>query len=541
MKTINHRFQKVTSPRFQKTAYLRLQTTLCLSSACMSSLNAVNVKEEPQRPNILFIMSDDHAEAAISAYGSELSKLAPTPNIDRVAHEGAILKANYCCNSLSGPSRAAVMSGMHSHANGFMKNGNKFDGSQELLQKIMQRNGYQTAIIGKWHLNTKPTGFDYWNILHDQGEYYNPDFIDEKDTTKVKGYVTDLITQMCKQWIAGRASEKPFFLMMHHKAPHRNWWPAERHYHTYDHVKFPVPETFFDDYKGRDAAQKQKMNIYRDMYEGHDLKMSIASGSDSLRFDPWPHLFNRMNAQQRENFNNNYRPKNDEFHAHKYNEEETALWKYQRYVSEYLATIASVDESVGEMLDYLQRQGLLENTIVIYCSDQGFYLGEHGWFDKRFMYEESMKMPFVIRYPKQIKAGTEVAKLTQNIDFAPTLLDMCGIETPPRMQGISFKPLLENKKVKNWRTSLYYHFYEFPGFHSVQRHFGVKTGRYKLICFYMTGQWELYDLKKDPTEIQNLYGQPGTEKITAQLKQEIERLQKQYNVPQRLTVNDSKK
>ncbi|WP_337941639.1 sulfatase [Parabacteroides sp.] len=501
---------------------------------CLPVLSAD--KNGQKRPNILYIMSDDHAETAISAYGSSVSRLAPTPSIDRIAREGALLKANYCCNSLSGPSRAAVMTGLHSHANGFMQNGNRFDGSQELLQKILQRNNYQTAIIGKWHLNSRPTGFDYWCILNDQGEYYNPDFITENDTSCVEGYVTDIITDKCIDWLNHRDMNKPFFLMMHHKACHRNWWPAERHYHLYDHTVFPVPENFFDRYKNRVAAQKQKMNIYRDMYEGHDLKMSVSPGSDSLRYDPWPHLFNRMTLEQRLRFNANYRPKNDSFWAqHITNEEELAQWKYQRYMQEYMSTVAAVDESVGEMLLYLEEQGLLDNTIIVYTSDQSFYLGEHGWFDKRFMYEESMKMPFMIRYPKDIQAGTEVSKLTQNIDFAPTFLNMCNIAVPEYMQGVSFLPLLRKEKADYWRNSLYYHYYEYPGFHSVQKHFGVRTLRYKLICFYEIGIWELYDLENDPHEMNNIYGQPGTEWITGELKREIKRLQHLYEVPEKYT------
>ena len=279
---------------------------LCLPLVC-------SCNREPARPNILFIMSDDHAEAAISAYGSPISKLAPTPNIDRIAHEGAIFNANYCCNSLSGPSRAAIMTGLHSHANGFMRNGNTFDGSQETLQKILGRNGWQTALIGKWHLNGKPEGFGYWTILNDQGEYYNPDFISENDTVRIDGYVTDIITEKCKKWIGERDKDRPFFLMMHHKACHRNWWPAERHYGKYDNVEFPLPETFFDDYSGRKAAKLQKMNIYRDMYEGHDLKMNVARGCDSLRFDPWPHLFKRMTPEQTQRFNDYYIARNDRF------------------------------------------------------------------------------------------------------------------------------------------------------------------------------------------------------------------------------------
>jgi len=489
---------------------------------------------EVKRPNIIFIMSDDHAVQAISAYGHSLSKLASTPNIDRLAKHGALFTANYCGNSICGPSRAAILTGKHSHLNGFMQNSNKsFDGSQETLPKILQRNGYETAIVGKWHLISQPTGFDYWKILNDQGEYNNPDFITEKDTTRYPGYVTDLITDFTKEWLSGRDKEKPFFLMMHHKAPHRNWVPAERHYNIYDNTVFPLPENYFDDYEGRYAASHQKMNIYRDMYEGHDLKMVVSRGSDSLRFDPWPHVFmGKMTSDEKQRYRVAYREKNDLFFDLDQNDEKSvAIWKFQRYMQEYMATIKSVDESVGEILDYLDKNGLTDNTIVVYTTDQGFYLGEHGWFDKRFMYEESMIMPLLMRYPGKINPGKKVSKLTQNIDFAPTFLDYCGIEIPKEMQGVSFRPLLENKSVKNWRESLYYHYYEFPGFHSVRAHYGIKTDRYKLIHFYKENNWELFDLKSDPHEMNNISGRRGTEKITSKLKSELQRLQKHYEVP----------
>lgn len=509
-----------------------MKRTVITGLALLSAFYAYGQKAK-QQPNIIFIMSDDHAGQAISAYGHPVSKMAPTPNIDKIAENGAIFMNNYCCNSISGPSRAAILTGKHSHENGFMKNSNKgFDGSQQTLPKILQANGYQTAIIGKWHLVSKPTGFDHWIILNDQGDYCNPYFITEQDTTRYMGYVTDLITDFTKSWLDNRNKEKPFFLMMHHKAVHRNWVPAERHYRLYEHTTFPMPGNYFDDYEGRSAASQQKMNIYRDMYEGHDLKMVAGINSDSLLYDPWPHAFlDTMTDAERKCFIEAYRERNNDFYTTKRTEKEVAEWKYQRYMQDYMATVKSLDESVGDILDYLKENGLDENTIVIYTSDQGFYLGEHGWFDKRFMYEESFCMPMVMSYPGHIKAGTKVQGLTQNIDFAPTFLDMCGIEIPKDMQGISFKRLLENGKTpKDWRKSLYYHYYEFPGFHSVRAHYGVKMERYKLMYFYKEDIWELYDLKKDPAEMHNIYGQKGTEKITKELKQELLRLQDEYKV-----------
>lgn len=492
---------------------------------------------ESQSPNILFIMSDDHAEAAISAYGSEISQLAPTPNIDRIASEGAIFQSNYCCNSISGPSRAAVLTGKHSHLNGFSQNNREgFDGSQTTLPKLLQKAGYNTAVIGKWHLNTLPTGFNYYDILIDQGEYYNPYFISAGDTLREMGYTTDIITRKSLDWIKNATPDRPFFLMMHHKAPHRNWVPAPRYYNLYDSVVFPIPSNYFDDYKGRIAAAKQEMNIYRDMYEGHDLKMTKGIDNDSLLFDPWPHAFlETMTEAERHIYHQAYRNKNNEFYKVQRTEKEKAEWKLQRYLQEYLSTIKSVDESVGELLTFLEQNGLDKNTIVVYTSDQGFYLGEHGWFDKRFMYEESMKMPLLMRYPPFIQAGTKVSNLTQNIDFAPTFLDFCGLTAPSEMQGVSFKTLLNdsNGKQKEWREYLYYHYYEYPGFHSVFAHFGIKGQRYKLIYFYEQDLWELFDIVEDPSEMNNIYGRKGMEKIEKQLKNSLDSLQEVYQLPEK--------
>ncbi|PXY03138.1 sulfatase [Marinifilum breve] len=512
----------------------KLANTIWCSAGALALLSACDAKPkelEPKQPNIVYIMADDHAVQAISAFDHPLSKLAPTPNIDRIAKGGAMFTNSFCTNSICGPSRAVILTGKFSHVNGFMQNrGGKFDGNQPTFPKHLQKEGYETAMIGKWHLNCEPTGFDYWNVLNDQGEYYNPDFTENGVTEKKDGYVTDLITDYTINWLEEkRDKSKPFMLMMHHKAPHRNWLPAERHYNLYDTVEFPIPATYFDNYEGRRAAEEQEMNIYRDMYEGHDLKMTIAKGSDSLRYDRWPHLFKRMTDEQLATFRKAYRKKNDDFHDQNLSGKELAKWKFQRYMQDYLATIKSVDESVGRVLDYLEKQGLAENTIVVYTSDQGFYLGEHGWFDKRFMYEESFRMPLLVKYPKGIKPGTVVDELVQNVDYAPTILDFCGANVPEDMQGRSFRPLLEGEKVDDWRSSMYYHFYEHPGFHMVKRHIGVRTDRYKLIHFYNNiDTWELYDLQEDPHEMNNLYGKQGYEKLTAELKTELERLRQQY-------------
>lgn len=515
-----------------------MQRSITIGALAITALSAYGQPEEGKRPNILFIMSDDHATQAISAYDHPISRLAPTPNIDRIAENGAQFWNNYCANSISGPSRASILTGKHSHKNGFLANWNKeFDGSQQTLPKILQENGYETAVIGKWHLISEPTGFDHWMILNGQGDYNNPDFITNEDTVQYFGYVTDLITTFTKQWLQTRDDSRPFFLMMHHKAPHRNWVPAERHYNVYEEVKFPIPENYFDDYEGRFAAKHQEMNVYRDMYEGHDLKMVTGIDSDTLLYDPWPHAFiETLTPEEKERFFDAYRERNNDFHTTPRTEKEIAEWKLQRYLQDYLGTIKSVDESVGQILDYLEKSGLDENTLVIYTTDQGFYLGEHGWFDKRFMYEESFQMPMVMQYKGKIAPGTEVKGLTQNIDFAPTLLDFSGIAIPEDMQGESFKNMvISGETPANWRQSLYYHYYEFPGFHSVRAHYGVKMDRYKLMHFYDEGIWELYNLETDPTEMHNIYGEKGTEVITQELKQELARLQHMYDVPDEFT------
>ncbi|GJM61452.1 sulfatase [Persicobacter diffluens] len=508
-----------------------LSTLLILAQmACQSPTSRPSKKS--QRPNILFIMSDDHAVQAISAYQHPIGKLAPTPNIDRLAEEGTLFEQNYCANSLCGPSRANILTGKHSHINGLMKNdGTKFDGHQQTIPNLLQQQGYQTAVIGKWHLVSDPVGFDYYKILNDQGEYFNPDFITKDTIQQEKGYVTNLITRFTKEWLQKRDPQKPFFLMMHHKAPHRNWVPEPQYYKLFENTKFPVPDNFFDDYQGRKAAATQEMNIYRDAYEGHDLKMVTGVNSDSLLYDRWPQVFfGRMTPKERMEFLEAYRDRNNDYYTTARTEKEKAEWKLQRYLQDYLATVKSVDNSVGEIYDYLQEHDLLDNTIIVYTSDQGFFLGEHGWFDKRWMYEESFRMPLLIRDPFLDQPKAKVTKLTQNIDFAPTFLEMLDMEIPADMQGESFLPLMKGEEIP-WRNALYYHFYEFPGFHSVRAHDGVKTDRYKLIDFYRDGNFELFDLQEDPSEMKNVYGASGYQEIQKQLHLQLDSLRKQYQVP----------
>lgn len=512
---------------------------LILLQSCKTEVKETAVATSKQRPNIIFIMADDHAAQAISAYGHPLSKLAPTPNIDRIAKDGALFKNNFCTNSICGPSRAVILTGKHSHVNGFRMNGERFDGSQQTFPKLLQQVGYKTGIVGKWHLHGNPEGFDYWNILTDQGNYYNPDFIKinpetkQIDTVRVQGYATDIITEDALAYLEDRKTDTvPFFLMVHQKAPHRNWMPALRHINKYDNVEFPLPETYFTSHEGSEASKTQMQTIYKDMYEGHDLKMTLEKGSPKLAHNPWKTDFDRMTPEQRATWDAGYQAKNDAMHDANLSGKALAEWKGQRYLQEYLATIAAVDEGVGQLLDYLDENGLSENTLIIYTTDQGFYLGEKGWFDKRFMYEESMSMPLVMRYPAGIKKGTVVDALTQNLDFAETFLDYAQTEIPSDMQGKSLKPLLEGQtENEDFRDAVYYHYYDFPAFHMVKKMYGIRTNRYKLIHVYDDiDEWELYDLEKDPKEVDNLVNDPAYAVIKEQLHIKLKSLQESYCV-----------
>lgn len=494
-------------------------------------------KEEVAKgpPNIIFIMADDHAFQAISAYGHELGKLAPTPNIDRIAKNGAIFHNNFCTNSICGPSRAVILTGKHSHINGFRMNGEQFDGSQPTLPKHLKKLGYETAIIGKWHLHGPPTGFDYWDTLNDQGNYYNPEFIQGKDTTMVEGYATDLITDKSLEWLKQRDSvQQPFYLMVHHKAPHRNWMPALRHLNVYDSITFPLPDTYFPEFMDQKAGAEQQQTIYKDMYEGHDLKLSKAKGTTELAHNPWTTDFDRMTPEQRKAWDEAYLPKNNAFWEANLHGKELAEWKGQRYLHEYLATVKAVDEGVGKILDYLEEMGLDENTLVVYTSDQGFYLGEHGWFDKRFMYEESMRMPLLMQLPGVIEPGTEIDAMVQNLDFAPTFLDLAGgSQYASEMQGRSFREVLEGT-TDEFNDAVYYHYYDFPAFHMVKRQYGVRTDRYKLIHFYDDiDEWEFYDLEKDPKEQHNAINDEEYKDIVTVMHKKLDSLQEYYSVTEK--------
>jgi arylsulfatase A-like enzyme len=480
------------------------------------------------RPNLLFIFSDDHAYQAISAYGGRLASVAPTPNIDRIAHEGVLFQKCYVTNSICAPSRATVLTGKHSHLNGVLDNRMSFDSQQQTFPKLLRQTGYETAIVGKWHLKSKPTGFDYWQVLPGQGHYYNPDFKTPSGTHQETGYVTDLITDKALSWLENRNEKsKPFMLMLQHKAPHREWEPGPKHLDLFKDIKFPEPPNLFDDYQGRGtAAKKQDMSIEKTMRLAADLKVWGEEKGGA-----WKRTYGRMNEEQRKAWDAAYDPVIQEFKQSNLSGKELVRWKYQRYLQDYLRCIRSVDENVGRVLDYLEASGLAENTLVVYNSDQGFYLGEHGWFDKRFMYEESYKTPLVMRWPKVIDPGRIDSHLVSNLDFAQTFLDLAGKEPPADMQGRSLKPLLLGTSIDNWRKSLYYHYYEYPAVHSVRRHEGVATVRYKLIHFYDLGEWELYDLKTDPREMQNQYDNPDYVDIVAELKNELHKLRNQYKLP----------
>ncbi|MFN0108027.1 MAG: sulfatase [Blastocatellia bacterium] len=446
-----------------------------------------------KRPNIVFIMTDDHAAHAISAYGSRLNK---TPHLDRLAKEGMKFQNAFVTNSICTPSRAVIMTGKYSHLNG-VPVFNHIDNNQPLLSKHMQTAGYHTGMVGKWHLggnnakrpdDGKPVGFDYWNILPGQGAYFDPVMIEMGERKKLSGYTTDVITDLAMGFIDKRPKDKPFFLMYHHKVPHRNWQPAEKYRKQFENYDPPIPATFDDDYKGKsDAAKQSTMHIDADLNDS-DVKQKPPTGLSAA---------------------------------------ELKRWKFRRYMQDYLACVQSVDDNIGRFLDYLDKNGLAENTIVIYTSDQGFFLGEHNFFDKRFMYEESLRTPLLVRWPGKIKPGSVSKSMVLNLDFAATMLDAAGVKVPADMQGRSFLPLLLGKTPANWRRSMYYRYYH-PGHHNVAAHYGVRTERYKLIFFNKLNQWELYDLQKDPTEMKNLYNDPAYKKTVEDLKKELYRLKKEF-------------
>jgi arylsulfatase A-like enzyme len=470
------------------------------------------------RPNIIFLFSDDHAYQAISAYG-DARRLVETPNIDRLAREGMRFDRCLVTNSICGPSRAAVLTGKYSHRNGFYNNTNSvFDGSQTTVQKLLRGGGYQTALIGKWHLISDPVGFDFWQILPGQGAYYNPPMIRNGEKTVLDGYVTDLITDASLDWLSRRDRSRPFLLMCQHKAPHREWEPALRHLNADGGRVYPEPATLFDDYSGRGVAERdQDMTIAGTMVE-KDLKLVAPKG---------------LKPEQLEAWNAYYEPLNRAYRDGHLEGKDLVRWRYQRYMHDYLACVRSVDESVGRVLKYLDEEGLAEDTVVVYSADQGFFLGEHGWFDKRWIFEESLRAPLLVRWPGVAKPGGVCKELVSNVDFAETFLEVAGEPVPTEMQGHSLVPLLKGETPKDWRKSFYYQYYEYPQPHHVRPHYGVVTDRYKLVHFYGTGEdyTELFDLEKDPQELRSVHGASEYAAEEKNLETELSRLRSELQVP----------
>jgi arylsulfatase A-like enzyme len=487
---------------------------LCLLLLALAPA-AAPADEKPARPNILFVFTDDHASHAISAYGSKVNK---TPHIDRLAKEGMLFRNCFCTNSICAPSRAVILTGKHSHVNGVIDNAVAFDGRQEHIGKLLGKSGYQTALLGKWHLKSDPTGFDHWAVLSGaggQGTYYNPEFKTSKGPLKVEGYGTDIVTDMALEWLKARDKDRPFFLMYQHKAPHRPWEPGPKHLGLYKGVKIPEPDTLFDDHSGlAGPAKKQEMTIEKHLTD-RDLKL-VPPGN--------------LTKDQRKAWDEAYREENESFRKAKPEGKELVRWKYQRYIKDYLRCVAGVDDNLGRVLKYLDDTGLAKNTLVIYSSDQGFYLGDRGWYDKRWMYDESLRMPLVVRWPGVVKPGSENKDLVQNLDFAQTFLEAAGAKAPGDMQGRSLVPLLKGETPKDWRASVYYHYFEYPAVHAVQRHYGVRTKTHKLIHYYLVDEWELFDLEKDPGERKSVYADPKYAGAKKELLAELTRLRKQYKV-----------
>lgn len=522
---------------------------------------------EAKRLNVIYIMCDDHSYQTISAYDSRFIR---TPNIDRIADEGARFTNSFVANSLSGPSRACMLTGKHSHANGFTDNTTTFDGGQQTFPKILQAAGYQTAMIGKWHLVSEPTGFDHWDILVGQGDYYNPTFIRDGERVCREGYATNIITDLALEWLdKERDKDRPFCLFVHHKAPHRTWMPDLCDLELFSDAEFPLPDNFYDEYDGRIPASLQEMSVVKDMDLVYDLKLADKENeihtSTGLE-QAGRSLYDRFTPAQKKVWDAHYDPIIEEFKRQGLDGDALARWKFRQYMRDYLRVIHSVDRNVGRLLDYLESNGLMDNTMIVYTSDQGFYMGEHGWFDKRFMYEESLRTPLIVSYPGHTKPGSVCNRLVQNIDYAPTFLALAGVSQPKDMPGRSLVPVLNNgDNVKNWRQSIYYHYYDYPTYHMVRKHDGVRTDRYKLIHFYGKGgldavsenkyqnvpgtreygtmkglesigyfepkdeavdYCELYDLQADPHEQNNIFGKPGTEKITKQLQRELDKYRK---------------
>ena len=490
-----------------------------------------------QKPNIVFIFSDDHAPHAIGAYNGWLKSVNPTPRIDELAKQGMLFEKSFCTNSICGPSRAVIMTGKHSHKNGFMNNGNTFNWNQQTFPKILRKAGYTTALYGKSHLKGNPKGFDDWKVLPGQGDYYNPDLITPKGRVRIDGHCTDVVTDLAVEWLkTGRDKTKPFMLMVQHKAPHRNWMPALRHLPLYDDIKIPEPTTLFDKWEDNaPPARHQELEIDRHMDINYDLFLDLTAdyeGTPSQKRQDrsaWRNM-KKMTKDQLSSWRAFYGPRDKAFHEANLSGKELVRWKFQRYAKNYLRCVRGVDDSVGKIQDTLKNLKLDDNTVVIYSSDQGFYIGDHGWYDKRWMYEESLMMPLIVKWPGVTKPNSRSVQMVQNLDYAQTFLEMAGAEIPSNMQGRSLVPILKNGKADDWRKSIYYHYYEYPSVHMIPRHYGIRTERYKLIHFYQFGnEWEMYDLKEDPDELTNIYGKADKKSLQKDLKEQLVAIRKFYD------------
>jgi len=498
--------------------FMALIMVAVITSGCKSETK--REQAEQNRPNIIFIMSDDHASQAITAYGGIYDQWAPTPNIDRIAKEGILLHNVFCTNAICGPSRACILTGKYNHINGYYKNesGGQFNPDQWTFPEELQKNGYQTALFGKWHLGSEPRGFDYFKFHQgagQQGFYWDPVYNQNGEAVSEKGYATNLTTDFALEWLDQASnSGKPFCMLLQYKAPHRNWDPDEKYVDLWEDTEMPYPETFNDDYHTREQTAGDT-DMTMDDLNRRDMKLTPPDGLEGRELAAWNSFGNKRGEVV-------YPDKS-------LSPEENRKWKYQTYIKDYLACIKSVDDNIGRVLDYLDRHGLSENTMVIYTSDQGFYLGEHGWFDKRFIYEESLRMPFLVRFPKLITAGSENGDIITNIDFAPTILEAAGLEAPAEVQGTSFFQNLTGETPADWQQSMYYHYYEFPYWHHVQPHYGIRNQRYKLAHFYYNiDVWEFYDLQQDPHELSNEIDNPEYAGIIDEMKNELHQLMVRY-------------
>lgn len=509
--------------------------------SAIAGVTAAHENKAKKQPNIVCIFTDDHAFQTISAYGHPISKLAPTPNIDRLASRGMLFTHAFVENSICTPSRATLLTGLYSHQHGQTLLGNRMDNGKTWFVELLQKAGYKTSVFGKWHLNADPKGFDYYDILFDQGDYYNPGFRTPETNGKYihkNGYATTLITDHAIKWLENNMNgNQPFCILVNHKAPHRNWMPDLPNLNLFNDVTFPEPETLFDDYSTRgQQMQTQELTIAKHLGYAFDLKVEELKDEPTLQYikDSWPLAMNTLNKEQRTIWDKAYAEQNKSLLENRPEGKDLVSWKYQRYIKDYCRTIRSVDDEVGRLIAYLEKKGELDNTIIVYTSDQGFLLGEHGLYDKRFMYEESFRTPLIIFYPPLIKAGTVCNELVQNIDYAPTFLNVAGVTVPDEIEGKSLVTLFKNGKAKDWRNSLYYHFYDYPAVGMVRKHYGIRTDRYKLIHWYGKGSgsdpdidsWELFDLKKDPTELKNVYNSEKYRRIKQDLTVDLTKMSK---------------